>query len=251
MSPINRMLLVLLALAFVCASSPVQAQWPPEKTTNLQVFPKETPVRELLSSMKGFTFALGVRCTFCHVGEPDQPITSIDFASDDNEHKEKARVMLRMVSAINGEHLPKLGVEAEELVRVRCVTCHRGQSRPRMIQDVVQEVVMEDGADAAVDKYRELREEYYGSHTFDFSAAPLNGLAERLAHTDRLDEAASLLELNLEFHSDDFMGWHLLGEVQLRQDDESSAIESFERSLELNPQNERAQQRLDELEDTE
>lgn len=47
-----------------------RAQFPPDAFTNLQVLPKDITQSELIDLMAGFTRALGVRCTHCHVGDP-------------------------------------------------------------------------------------------------------------------------------------------------------------------------------------
>ena len=49
--------------------------WPdaepqPRPPENLKFFPKDTPRDTLLNIMRGFTYALGVNCAFCHVEEP-------------------------------------------------------------------------------------------------------------------------------------------------------------------------------------
>jgi hypothetical protein len=41
----------------------------PDKFTNLQVFPKDISSKELISTMRGFCFSLGVRCEYCHAGK--------------------------------------------------------------------------------------------------------------------------------------------------------------------------------------
>ena len=227
------------------AALPAAAQWPPEKTHNLEVFPKDVEVRELIGAMRQFSFALGVRCQHCHEGEPDQPLPTIDFASDAREAKGKAREMLRMVEAINGDFLA--GLESSTGVEVRCVTCHRGQAKPELIEDLVARQMEAEGFEAAAARYRELREEKYGSHTFDFSEWPLNNLADGMARGGKLAEAAQLLELNAEFHSESAYLHHLLGEIRYRLEDKEGAIAAFERSLELAPENPQAKQRLEEL----
>src|SRR5690242_15627824 len=100
----RRLSIVLTLLATVLATRVAQAQFPPQKLQNLKVFPKDIPVRALLDTMGSFTRALGVRCTYCHVGEEGQPLSTFDFASDDKPTKNKAREMLRMVGAINGDY---------------------------------------------------------------------------------------------------------------------------------------------------
>jgi cytochrome c len=94
---------------------------------NLQVLPADIGADELRDTMKSFFFGTGLRCSSCHVGEEGQPLTTYDFASDEVELKQTARQMLRMVNAINTEHLAALGPERAE---VSCATCHRGERLP-------------------------------------------------------------------------------------------------------------------------
>jgi hypothetical protein len=118
-----------LVAALGLASAPAQL---PTRTQNLQVLPPETPVREVVDTMKGFTRALGVRCQHCHVhaGTDPNDLATFDFASDEKAEKRSARVMMRMLAAINDEHLPRTGKPRAELVRVTCLTCHRGKAKP-------------------------------------------------------------------------------------------------------------------------
>src|SRR6185503_13100269 len=70
------------AAIVVLAAHSAQAQFPPQKLQNLKVFPKDIPVRALLDTMGGFTRALGVRCSYCHVGNEGEPLSTYDFAAD-------------------------------------------------------------------------------------------------------------------------------------------------------------------------
>ena len=117
--------------------------------------------------MRGFTGALGVRCDHCHVGQGD--LANFDFASDDKPAKQKARVMLKMLQAINGTHLAELG---EKRMMVTCTTCHRGLARPVPIEDVLEAAVDSAGVDAAAAKYDELRKHYYGASAYNFARGP-------------------------------------------------------------------------------
>jgi hypothetical protein len=99
---------------------------PPFK--NLKVFPKDVSRADLLSNMKFFSQSLGVRCTYCHVGEEGKPLATFDFASDAKDHKTIARDMIRLADHINQEHLPKILVDPE--AKVTCFTCHRGSTKP-------------------------------------------------------------------------------------------------------------------------
>src|SRR5678815_4582987 len=77
----------------------------PEKFTNLQVLPKDIQKEKLMATMRSFTFALGVRCDYCHAESADH---KMNFAADDKEEKKTARVMLQMVHAVNTDYIKKL-----------------------------------------------------------------------------------------------------------------------------------------------
>jgi len=98
---------------------------PPFK--NLKVFPKDISRADLLANMKLFSQSLGVRCTYCHVGEEGKPLSTFDFASDAKEHKVIARDMLRMAHRLNTD-LP--GITGDPSARISCFTCHRGSEKP-------------------------------------------------------------------------------------------------------------------------
>ena len=110
-------------------------QQEPEKPKNLKVLPKNITHDELIATMKGFSKALGVHCTECHVttskGTPDHP--DFDFASDAKPEKNTARQMYKMVNAINSKYISKMG--DKKLDQINCVTCHRGSLKPMISVD--------------------------------------------------------------------------------------------------------------------
>jgi hypothetical protein len=92
---------------------------------NLQVLPKDIPRPELITIMRGFTGALGVDCSYCHVEEPNR-----DFASDSKQPKKTARVMMQMVTHVNEMLATGIGKPADTVTKVQCITCHRGDTIP-------------------------------------------------------------------------------------------------------------------------
>jgi hypothetical protein len=213
----------------------------PDEFTNLKVLPKDIGKRELVGVMRDFAGALGVRCTHCHPGKTPGSLEGVDFASDELEVKKVARTMMKMVGQINDRLLPASGRDA--LVRVRCVTCHRGLVKPESLDRVLLAVVEKDGVDAAAARYRELREQYYGTGAYSFSPGTLNTVAETLAQDD-LDGAISLMRLNVEVNPDAAFSHLLLGQLYATKGDRDAAVASIERSLELNPDNEHARRLL-------
>ena len=93
--------------------------------TNLQVLPKDYTFDQVRQVMRGFTEGLGVECSYCHVGTPQER------AKDDKPEKQVARKMLRMMMAINGDFLKDVGEPpAPGTTKVTCYTCHRGMEHP-------------------------------------------------------------------------------------------------------------------------
>ncbi|MCG8435211.1 MAG: c-type cytochrome, partial [Gammaproteobacteria bacterium] len=190
---------------------------------NLKSLPKDIDAKQLSAIMKKFSFATGLRCSSCHVGEEGQPLETYDFASDEKIQKQTARDMLKMVKTINDKLLAKLDESQREGVGVSCMTCHRGQNRPRMIEDVLTDTFREDGLAAALDKYRELRKQYYGSHTYDFSEMTLNEFAGDVAKSGQHDAALALIDLNLENFPDSYMSHFYKGRVYFAKGDKAGA----------------------------
>jgi hypothetical protein len=102
-----------------------QAPRPPQAPQNLQVLPKDMTLQQVQQTMRGFTAALGVECSHCHVG------TMQERAKDDNPKKAIARKMLQMTAAINKDLLKDIGEPAADgAAKVTCFTCHRGAIKP-------------------------------------------------------------------------------------------------------------------------
>jgi len=121
--------LSLLVVVPVGAGAQPPGKWPPDSLVNTQVFPKGTPVAQVVGTMRGFALGLDVRCQFCHVGQEGQPLPQFDFASDEKREKRIAREMMRMVADIN-RRLDSLPQRDPSPIRVTCASCHRGMSRP-------------------------------------------------------------------------------------------------------------------------
>jgi tetratricopeptide (TPR) repeat protein len=195
--------------------------------------------------MKSFSHALGVRCTECHVSTKpgSNRLEDLDFASDDKQDKKTAREMMRMVSTINTQ-IDKIGLK--DPARVGCVTCHHGVKEPRTLGAVMMKSIEKDGVTGAVDQYRKLRESYYGSAAYDFSADALTEVASDLADSKKdYDGALSLVRLNLEFNPKDVNSYVLMGRLQLAKGDKAGGIASYEKALELDPENRWAKQQLE------
>ena len=234
----------LVALAGL-NSFPMHAQekwtWP-EKPKDLQVLPKDWPGSRLEPVMKGFTRALGVRCPFCHKGVEGQPLSTFDFASNENPNKERAREMMRMLEDVNA-HLKKIQPSGDQRVNMWCDTCHRGRPRPMTLQEELAEKYRAKGIQAALDDYAELRQKFYGRGTYDFGENSLNNFGYEVLDKDAAG-AIRVFKLNAELFPDSDNVWESLGEGYMKAGDLKSAEESFQKALALNPKDPNAKEML-------
>ena len=233
----------LLLLGGGATALPAQ-QFPPARLENVKALPADLPVRALIDTMASFTRALGVRCTHCHVGQESQPLESYNFVSDEKPAKVKAREMIRMVAAINNDHLGKLAERKDPRIVVSCATCHRGVTEPRPLQQVLLTSYDRLGPDSAVAIYRRLRQRYYGAAAYDFGEVPLADVATAIRRRGQPADALRFNLLNTELSPNSGFAHRQTAEAYVALADTASAIASLERALAINANDTQAQQRL-------
>jgi len=235
--------LALMTLNFTMPSQ-AQDQWKwPEKPANLQVFSKDWPGSRLRAPMQGFTRALGVRCSYCHMGKEGQPLSTYDFASDENPNKNRAREMLRMLGSVN-DHLKKIEPSGDKRVNMWCHTCHRGRPRPMTLGEELGEAYRTKGLEATLAHYADLKEKYYGKGAYDFGERALNDFGYELLQSDATEGAIKIFKMNAEQFAESANAWDSLAESYLKAGDMNMAEKYYQKSLELDPQNQNAKDML-------
>lgn len=135
-------LIVLACMAcvflFQAFTSHQQPQW-----KNLKILPQDISKDGLDSVMHHFTHSLGVKCNYCHAGNPAE--RKMDFSSDEKPEKLIARKMMEMTIDINKNHFQQIAemMDSDEsatkrdtssvsymLKYVTCYTCHHGDAHP-------------------------------------------------------------------------------------------------------------------------
>ncbi len=250
MLPKNYTVNCTVALVVLFFALPTQAQdrwsWP-EKTENIQELPKDWPGSRLAPVMRGFTRALGVRCSHCHVGEEGMPLSTYDFASDDNPNKGTTREMMRMLGSIN-EHLDYIEVTGDQPVNMWCHTCHRGRARPMTLAEEMGEAYRADGSTAAVDRYTQLKKDFYGKGMYNFeNENTLNDFGYEILGKDDAQGAISVFELNTQKYPESGNVWDSLAEAYMKSGDNAMAEKYYEKSLKLDPTNQNAKDMLEKL----
>jgi photosynthetic reaction center cytochrome c subunit/tetratricopeptide repeat protein len=228
------------------AQQPAPMQQPPPMT-NLQLYPKDIPRPQLVTTMQGFVAALGVQqsggCGYCHVGTAPQ----FDFASDSNPKKSVARKMILMSREITAKLPEVTGKPAAEVTSLRCATCHRGVAIPKLLPDILTDTAAKSGVNAAIDQYRTLRTKYYGGQSYDFSEQSLVALANQLNAAGKPDDAIAFLQLNAEFYPSSAATYGVMAQAYMRKNDKDNAIKNLEKAVQLDPNNQQAKRQLDQL----
>ncbi len=243
--------ILILAAAMPCAAglataADAQERWTwPERAENLQQLPKDFPGSRLRAVMTGFTRALGVRCSHCHVGEEGAPLSSYDFVSDERREKRTAREMLALLGSVN-DHLDKIETKGKP-INMWCHTCHRGRPIPMTLGEELTRVYEAGGVEAALAEYTTLRERFYGRGAYDFGEGSLNQLGYALLQRDDVDGAIAVLARNVERFPDSANVYDSLGEAYMKAGKRDLAIANYEKSLALDPSNDNAAQMLRKL----
>jgi Photosynthetic reaction centre cytochrome C subunit len=242
---------LLFSLALLGCAGTLAAQapghWPPDSLINTKVFPKSTPVMQVVGAMRNITGALGVRCPYCHVGEEGMPLERFDFAKDEKRTKLVARQMMLMVQEINRrlDTLPEHDHDHMVAnVEVTCATCHRGVNRPVPLATLIQQTDSVAGLDSAMRAYRALRTRYYGRDSYDFGEQSLNIAAFRLARASRIDDALALLKLNEEQFPGSSGMYVFRGNILLMKNDTAAAVAAFREAVKRDSTNQEAKGRL-------
>ena len=199
---------------------------------------KAAPQVDRIAQMQGIAQSLGVTCNYCH---------SAPRGSGEPEPKKAiARAMMDMTDDINARLRAATGKSAGQVTEIQCSYCHRGVSIPKPITDVVWQTTREQNVTAAVEQYRDLRKRYFGRSTYDFGEEPLIGLAQQIAN-GRADDAIALMKLNLEYYPQSVRSYLALSYAQTRKLDDTAAIASLEKALEIEPENGTVKGRLEQL----
>ncbi len=229
---LNKSILFIVIVAFVFSVAEAQI---PDKFTNLQVLPKDISKDKLVEIMKSFTSGLGVRCNFCHEGEEGQPLSTFNFASDTITAKLKARTMMEMTHDINSKYLSELSELKNNIIQVKCVTCHRGVAQPELLEDLLYSKIKNDGLDEAITEYNNLYQKYYGGFAYDFRDHTLVALTEMLDEEKMFDDALAFAQINIEKYPDSGTANFGLAEAYESKGDKENAIKYYTIALELMP----------------
>jgi hypothetical protein len=113
------------------------------------------------------------------------------------------------------------------------------------IADVMLDIILKDSVEVAVYTYHELKKVY--PDDYNFKEQQLNMLGYQLLQYGKTKDAIEILKLNAEEYPQSADAFQALAEAYRFSGDNENAIESYKKSLELNPDNEEVRERLQQI----
>ena len=112
------------------------------------------------------------------------------------------------------------------------------------VQNAVDRTIKEKGVDAAVARYRQMKQRYPAEY---FNEVTLNTLGYQQLQAQHVPEAIALFKLNVEMYPNGFNTYDSLAEGYMAQGDREAAIRNYRKSMALNPNNTNAVSMLKKL----
>lgn len=113
----------------------------------------------------------------------------------------------------------------------------------RPVAEALLPIITEKGIESALQSYRTLKQ----SSDYYVSESQLNALGYRLLGTKKVREAIEIFKLNVEAYPQSANVYDSLGEAYMTNGDKELAVRSYQRAVELNPQNTNALEMLKKL----
>jgi secernin len=110
----------------------------------------------------------------------------------------------------------------------------------------LEKEIENSGIEPAIEKYKELKKNL--SDQYVFSERGLNMLGYKLLGKDKIDDAIAVFQLNVNEYPESFNVYDSIGEAFMKKEKNELAKQNYQKSLELNPENENARNKLRELE---
>jgi len=114
---------------------------------------------------------------------------------------------------------------------------------------IIDKAIEEDGLEAAEDKFTEL----WNNRALDLekTEGDLNDLGYKYIGEERFEEALVVFKLNVDAYPQSWNVYDSYGEALMNNGETEKAIENYQRSVEINPENEHGKKMLEELKSVE
>jgi CubicO group peptidase (beta-lactamase class C family) len=204
-------------------------------------------LKELMFKPGLSNYAYGWVVRKAPLGAQDEPVTIIEHGGGINGFNTLITRMpesKNLIILLNNTGGTKLGEMSQKIAGILFGKAYKAPLRD--IAETLFDTVMEKDVQTAIKQYRELKETQ--KDAYDFSEQQLNGLGYRLLQMKRVKDAIEIFKLNVEMFPQSFNTYDSLGEGYMENGDKNLAIQNYKKSLELNPKNTGAVEKLKKLE---
>lgn len=113
------------------------------------------------------------------------------------------------------------------------------------VSDTMLIVIFNKDVEAAIEVYHDLKDNY--EDDYNFKESQLNSLGYELLQGGRVKDAIEIFKLNVEQFPESFNVYDSLGEGYMADGNTKLAIKNYEKSIEINPDNENGKKMLKKL----
>ena len=113
---------------------------------------------------------------------------------------------------------------------------------------LLYERILEEGVEGAIALFNEIKRGDYTSYGLSVVEGHLNALGYQLLENDKTKEAIEIFKFMVSEYPESANAYDSLGEAYMKNGDIQMAIENYNKSLELNPENDNAREMLKKLE---
>lgn len=164
------------------------------------------------------------------IANPEQRMGLVVFTNSDNGMS----LVRPMLASATGARQPALD----------WLNYESFNSPQRVVRRRLQKVLRDDGVQDTIAEYKQLKRHYPAEA---FTESLLNGLGYQLMQQERYADAIELFKLNVDEYPEASNPYDSLGEAYMMYGDVEHAIENYERSVEINPDNTNGHQMLERL----
>lgn len=117
--------------------------------------------------------------------------------------------------------------------------------RGELASNIIEKIIVSDGIESGIKKYEDLKQTK--DDKIIFTEHSLNLLAYKYLNASKINEALTIFKLIVREYPGSFNAYGCLAEALLKNNQKEEAIINFKKSIGLNPKNETAKKRLEEL----
>lgn len=113
--------------------------------------------------------------------------------------------------------------------------------------DVLYKTIEKSGVESGIKEFHRMKKDFRKFYSYDFSEREINRLGYILLREDKIEDAIEVFKLNVAEHPQAWNVYDSLGEAYIKQGNTELAVKNYQKSLELNPNNENGRDMLKKL----